>query len=126
MRIFRITCNPLDPYVLGGPGGNSVLLRLPFYLADKMFYAELRDGGYLRVPDADMGILGPALDTITLGGISGPLPAYRLFQDSVIPEGAVEADIPLWTTYAVQLAQPPQPMPVPTVWPVLNVVVIPG
>lgn len=125
MRIFRITCNPLDPYVQGGPGGNSVLLRLPFYLVNQMFYAELHDGGYVRVPDEDMGKLGPAFDTITLGG-DGVLPAYRLFQDSVVPEGAVEADIPLWTTYAVPLAQPPAPMPVPTVWPVLNVVVIPG
>lgn len=123
MRIFRITCNPQDPYVLGGPGGNSVLVRLPFYLAGKMFYATVRDGGYVRVPDADMGIVGPSLDTMSLGE---PGQEYRLFQNSVVPEGATENDIPLWTANAVPLAQPPQPMPPPTVWPVLSVVVVPG
>lgn len=101
-----------------------MLVRLPFHLAGQMFYATFKDGGYCRVPDQDMGVVGPALDTMTLGGPGGPAP-YKLFQDSALPEGAVESDIPLWTVHAVALALPPEPMPQPVAWPVLSVVVVP-
>lgn len=124
MRYFRITCNALDPIVLAGPGGNSVLVRLPFHLNGQMLYATFKDGGYMRAQDADMGTIGPALDTMTLGGPGGP-PVYKLFQDSALPQGAVDADIPLWSAHSVPLVQPPEPMPQPVAWPVLNVVVVP-
>jgi hypothetical protein len=120
MRYFRITLNALDPFVLAGPGGNSVLLRLPFYLTAQMFYATFVDGGYVRVPDNEMGIVGPIFDTLNLGDL--PMQPYRMFQDSVLPEGAVEADVPLWSANAVALVLPPAEMPPALAWPALNVV----
>lgn len=124
MRYFRITLSPEDPLVLAGPGGSSVLLRLPFHLTGQMFYATFSDGGYVRVPDGEMGAVGPVFDVVHLGGVGGP-PAYLMFQDSVLPQGAQESDIPLWSAMAVPLVQPPTMMPPPTQWPVLNVVAPP-
>lgn len=123
MRYFRITLNPQDPIVQAGPGGTSVVVWLPFRMTGQMFYSTFVDGGYVRVPDDEMGIVGPAFDTMNLGS-PGPSP-YKLFQDSVLPQGAVDADIPLWSAHAVPLVQPPEPMPQPVVWPVLSVVVVP-
>ena len=128
MRYFRITLNALDPVVLAGPGGNSVLLRLPFELTQQMFYCTFKDGGYVRVPDAEMGIVGPAFDTCFLGEPPG-LAAYRMLQDSALPQGAQDADIPLWSAMAMPYVEQPSeedPPIAPIPWPVLNVVVIPG
>lgn len=131
MRYFRVTLNPADPYVIGGPGGDSVLLRLPVrlppqgFVGEQMYYAEFRDGGYLKVPDDEMGNAGPALDTVTLG-LDAPLSPYPMFQESALPLGAVDADIPLWSTQLQPLVEPPAAMPPATVWPVLSVVGQPG
>ena len=124
MRYFRITLNALDPTVQAGPGGNSVLVRLPLRLSGKMLYATFKDGGYVRVPDNEMGIVGPSFDTMYLG--EPPIAPYRMLQDSTLPEGATDADIPLWSAQAVPLVEPPATMAVPTAWPALSVVVQPG
>lgn len=124
MRYFRVVLNPLDPFVLAGPGGDSILLYLPFRLRGQMLYATFKDGGYVRVEDSDMGEWGPPVDTCGSG--PGPIAPYYYFQDSVLPEGVQESEIPLWTSQLQALVEPPAPMPQPTVWPVLNVVVQPG
>jgi hypothetical protein len=114
VRYFSVVLNPQSPEVLAGPGGNSVVVRMRHELepgGPKMTYCTFVDGGYVAVPDQEMGRWAGAADTVVLDPINNP---YRMWQESV-PQIQDLGAIPVWTTQLVPYSTDPQVQPTP--WP---------
>jgi hypothetical protein len=118
MRYFRVVLNPLSPEVLAGPGGNSVVVRMRHALTNQMTYSTFKDGGYVAVPDGEVGAWAGAADSVVMEPLGA---AYRMWQESA-PQFD-PSSIPLWTSQLVPYSTDPQVQPTP--WPA-TAVVTPG